>query len=184
MSDKLSDYKIVYAIPKYIEGRGDLSLILDKDGKKILMDFHIRSLIRKLAFENYIDLVSIRRRLQDQFGQKNILPYPINRDLILIPIKIRIPRLKKDGAFGYINYLWIKEIKKEGKFCLVSFKNNTSLEILQSYHSVKGKMVQGAWIQDCFLPQFQYKFSRDQELQCREELQHIIGKLMGVYREL
>lgn len=184
MQERISNYKIIYAIPKYIEGKGDLSLVLDSSGKEIIMNFHIRSFIRKLAFENYIDLVSIKRRLQKQFGQKNLLPYPINSELILIPVKVRIPKLKKDGAFGYINYLWVKEIERQEGYSQVFFKNNTSLKVLQGYQSIKTKMIQGAWIQDCFLPQAQYKFNRSQEFQCREELQQIIGQLIGVYREL
>lgn len=45
-------------------------------------------------------------------------------------------------------------------------------------------MIQGAWIQDCFLPQLQYNTNKVQEYQCREELQQIIGQLMDMYKEL
>lgn len=182
--DKISNNKIVYAIPKYIDGKGDLSIISNEEAQGIIMPFHIRTLIRKLAYENYVDLVSVRRRLQEQFGQKNILPYPLHPKLILIPVKVRKPRLKKDGAFGYINYVWVEQIQKADKHCTIVFKNKSTLKVLQKYQGVKAKMLQGAWIQDCFLPKVQYSSNKIQEDQCREEIQQIIGQLMHIYKEL
>lgn len=182
--NKISNNEIIYAIPRYIDGQGDLSIILNERAQEISMPFHIRTLIRKLAYENYVDLTSVRRRLQEQFGQKNILPCPFHSQLILIPVKVRKPRLKKDGAFGYINYVWVDQIKKADKYCVIVFKNKSTLKVLQQYQGVKAKMLQGAWIQDCFLPRTQYKTNRIQEYQCREELQQIIGQLMQMYKEL
>src|SRR5690554_2710682 len=182
--DKITNDEIIYAIPKYIDDQGDLSMILNEKGKKLTMPFHIRTLIRRLAYENYTDLVSVRRRLQEQFGQKNMLPYPLHSRLILMPVKVRKPRLKKDGAFGYINYVWVEDIQKQDKYCTILFKNKCNLKVLQQYQSVKAKMIQGAWIQDCFLPQIQYNTNRVQEYQCREELSQIIGQLMDMYKEL
>jgi hypothetical protein len=184
MKGKIFNKEIIYAIPKYVDGQGDISMILNEGGSEIPMPFHIRTLIRKLAYENYIDLVSVRRRLQDQFGQKNILPYPLHPRLILIPVKVRKPRLKKDGAFGYINYVWVEDIQKQDKYCNIIFKNKYNLKVLQHFQGVKAKMLQGAWIQDCFLPQIQYNTNRVQEYQCREELSQIIGQLMDMYKEL
>ena len=46
MQERISNYKIIYAIPKY-RGKGDLSLVLDSSGKEIIMNFHIRSFIKK-----------------------------------------------------------------------------------------------------------------------------------------
>lgn len=181
---KGKDEKIIYAIPKYLEGQGDIALVVNERGEELTLPFHIRTFIKKLAYKNYVDLVSIRRRLQEEFSQKNILPYPLNPELILIPIKVRRPRLKKDGAFGYINYLWVKEIEKQDRFCQVIFKNHSTLKVLQSYNSVKAKMLQGAWLRDCFIPQNMYSSNPSTKYLCREDIGQIIGQLMEVYREL
>lgn len=177
--------EILYAIPVYREGQGDISKILYEGGEKIYRSFHIRTLIRRIAYENYTDLVSLKRTMREQLGQKNILPYPFHSRLILLPLKIRKPKLKKDGAFGYINYVWIEKIEKEGKYCTIFFKDHSQLKVLQHYQSVKGRMMQGAWLRDCFLPQMFYPMQNNKQVSlCREEIQQIIGQLMDIYKEL
>lgn len=179
------DKEILYAIPMYRDGQGDGSKILYEGGQESFMPYHIRTLIKRLAYDHYMDMISLRRRLQEQLGQRNILPYPFHPRLILLPVRVRKPRLKKDGAFGYINYVWIQEIRREGKGAMVIFKEGSRLRVLQSYQGIKGKMIQGAWLQECFLPQMQYGLAYDRkESVCREELSQIIGQLMDVYREL
>ena len=177
--------EIVYAIPKYRDGQGDVSMILYEGGMESFPPFHIRTLIRRLAYDYYIDIISLRKRLQEQLGQRNILPYPLHPRLILLPVKVRKPRLKKDGAFGYINYVWIQDIQREGKLSRILFKDGSQLGVLQSYQGIKGKMIQGAWLQECFLPQMQYSIPRNKKGSiCREELSQIIGQLMEMYKEL
>src|SRR5690554_1327972 len=133
--EKIREREILYAIPVYKQGQGDITKVLCGDGIEIYLSYHIRSFIRRLAYEHYMDLVSIRRTLQEQLGQKNILPYPFHPGLILLPLKVRKPKLKKDGAFGYINYIWVKNIRDRGKYCQIIFKNDAQLEILQQYQS-------------------------------------------------
>lgn len=181
----MMEKEILYAIPVYQEGQGDISKILYEDGKEIYRPFHIRTLIRKIAYENYTDLVSLKRKMREQLGQKNILPYPVHSRLILIPVKVRKPRLKKDGAFGYINYVWVEEVQEEEKYCTILFKDHSRLKVLQHYHSVKGRMMQGAWLQECFLPQMQYTIQKNKQVSlCREDIQQMIGQLMDIYKEL
>ncbi len=179
------DREILYAIPVYKEGQGDVSKVLYEGGVESFQPFHIRTLIRKLAYENYIDIVSLKRKMQEQLGRKNIIPYPFHKRLILIPVKIRKPRLKKDGAIGYINYIWVEKIQEEGKHCIIVFKDQNTLKTLQHYQTVKSKMLHGAWLKDCFLPQLQYPVQKNKQPSlCREELQSIIGQLMEMYKEL
>ncbi|RBP44176.1 hypothetical protein [Garciella nitratireducens] len=179
------DKEILYAIPIYKEGQGDISKVLYEGGGETFHPFHIRTLIRKIAYENYIDVISLKRKIQEQLGRKNTIPYPFHERLILIPVKVRKPRLKKDGAFGYINYVWVDRIQEEGKHCSILFKDQTTLKVLQHYQTIKSKMLQGAWIKDSFLPELEYSMSKKkQNSLCREELQNIIGQLMDMYKEL
>lgn len=185
MEVQMTNKEILYVIPLYKEGEGDITKILLEGGIEKYNPFHIRTFIRRLAFDHYMDLKSLKRSLQEQLGQKNILPYPFHSKLILLPLKVRKPLLKKDGAFGYINFIWVKEVLKEGKHCRIIFYDGSELEVLQQYHSVKAKMMQGAWLQDCFIPQNQYPLEKKNEkMLCREELQQIITQLMEMYKEL
>ena len=72
------DKEILYAIPMYRDGQGDGSKILYEGGQESFMPYHIRTLIKRLAYDHYMDMISLRRRLQEQLGQRNILPYPFH----------------------------------------------------------------------------------------------------------
>lgn len=183
--EEMGSKEILYAIPVYKDGRGDITKILFQGGKKRYRSIHIRTFIKKVAYENYIDIFSLKKILQEQLGQKNILPYPIHSELIFIPMKVRRPRLKKDGAYGYINFIWIKSIEKRGEYSRIYFRDGCYLDVLQHIQSINRKMMQGTWLRDCFLPRFTYPTGANKEESvCREELQQIIGKLVKVYKEL
>jgi hypothetical protein len=100
---------IISIIPEYMEDLGDCCRVLDSEGERFYKK-RIQSIIKELYREKFIDFEGVKSRVSKILNQKNLNPLYIGRWEVLIPIKVRSPRILKDGTYGYINVFEINRI--------------------------------------------------------------------------
>ncbi|CUH94452.1 hypothetical protein P22_0518 [Propionispora sp. 2/2-37] len=94
---------ITAIFPKYT-ATGDHTVIYLCSGKQLTGKTRVATVIRKLANARAIDLYTLKKQTA-AITQRSILqPLPLTPSLILVPVKIRIPRLPGDSSTGYFNY--------------------------------------------------------------------------------
>ena len=62
----------------------------------------LKTLMKKLAGEFAIDLSMAKKKYGAMVGRKDSAPFPLHINLIMLPLKLRKPLTKDDGAWGYV----------------------------------------------------------------------------------
>lgn len=102
---------IHYIIPKYLDGRGNMTYIKNDSGESIVTK-SVESVIRESLKRECIDIKEYRRKCQRLLNQKNLSPIYKRQGEILIPVKVRKAMIKRDGSHGYVNMFKISKIKE------------------------------------------------------------------------
>src|SRR5699024_10867338 len=90
-----------------------------------------------------IDLKESRKYYGTLLNTKNLVPIPLNKDYIFIPLKTRKPFYKNDGATGYININSIDKIERHKTETLIYLKNNHKILCLSSFETVNKHIQNG-----------------------------------------
>ncbi|MBL0385468.1 hypothetical protein JJB07_02300 [Tumebacillus sp. ITR2] len=88
--------------PVYVEGGGDRTRVVLADGTQRLDPRTVSVLLKGIARYYGVDLTAVRERYGDILGKRLHVPLPFSSGLVLIPLKMRIPRIAKDGTTGYV----------------------------------------------------------------------------------
>ncbi|CDF57343.1 hypothetical protein [Thermobrachium celere] len=100
---------LVYIIPKYREGMGDCTLVNIKSDE-IVLSKNIRYSLRHLAKDYGQDLKELKYKCSRITGLGKLSPIAFSIDCILVPVKVRLPRVHRDGGYGYVNIFCIEQI--------------------------------------------------------------------------
>lgn len=95
--------RIAAIIPCYQPG-GDSTAIIAVDGSVTSLTARIRTVLRRLARLRAIDLGALRSRTRAATERRNLEPLPLAPGLVLVPVKVRQPRVAGDTTTGYINF--------------------------------------------------------------------------------
>lgn len=95
--------RIAAIIPRY-DSSGDSTAIIATDGSTTNIQSRVRTVIKRLAKNYAIDLAALRARTRAATERKNLAPLPLAPGLILVPVKVRTPRINGDSTTGYINF--------------------------------------------------------------------------------
>jgi phosphatidylinositol kinase/protein kinase (PI-3 family) len=103
------DILIKFLIPEYVDNIGDCCRLSDTSCETI---FHkkVDSVLKEIFKERCLDLKALRHKSSRVLNQKNLIPLYIKEDEILMPIKIRTPKVLRDGGYGYVNAASIEKI--------------------------------------------------------------------------
>jgi len=88
-----------------------------------------------------LDINELKKKQRSLLNSKNYIPLPINKDMLLICIKTRLPKIKKDPSVSYINFYEIDRLDK--KASLIYMKNGQIIESLNSIKTLKKRYNQG-----------------------------------------
>ena len=99
-------------LPIYEEGAGDSTLFVNRDGHKRIIHKKLKTVFKRLVSHYSYDLESLHQKYGELISQKYKIPLPLHPYLILVPFKIREPRIKGDFTYGYINYKCINKYVK------------------------------------------------------------------------
>lgn len=142
--------EILAILPKYVADRGNCTLVVKGDGENLILNKSIKTTIGLLGKYYMIDLVEVRKRYREIVFSKNLIPIPLSRKDIFVPLKTRYPICKNDGAFGYINQRFITNIKRENMSTWIYLKNDYIVECLSSIETVNQHLKNGAIISRCY----------------------------------
>ena len=90
-------------VPCYDENGGNATLIYSAGGAVEADRRSVKANLRRLARFYQVDLEAARRRYGQYLGRAQGVPLPFSLSLVLVPVKMRVPVGKNDGADGYVN---------------------------------------------------------------------------------
>jgi len=141
---------IVALLPKYIDLKGNCTIIYGKDTKKLIVEKSIKAVIRSIAKYYMLDLNEAKKRYKPLVFSSNLIPIPFTKSDVFIPIKTRKPMYKNDGAFGYVNIKYIREVKNIKGTTYVYLNNGIIIEALCSQATVEKHLRNGHIISRCY----------------------------------
>lgn len=89
-------------IPTYTT-TGDCSILYFANNTESLQNIRIKAVLNRLIKDYAFDLKTIKRVSRQNTNSYLLTPLPLAPNLILMPIKIRTPRIRGDTSLGYIN---------------------------------------------------------------------------------
>lgn len=130
-------YYLCYAILPFYDDHGyNATYTLLSDGTKETYQLPIKTYIYRMFHQLYMDPLALKNWSTHILSSQYNLPLIINETYIFIPVKMRTPIGRCDGACGYVLLSAIKDFK-DGTITLV---NGTTLDTLSSDTYLTKKM--------------------------------------------
>ncbi|WP_425058519.1 hypothetical protein SCACP_31760 [Sporomusa carbonis] len=95
--------RIAAIVPRY-SACGDSTVIFSNDGNATILKSRIRAVIRRLAQCGAVDLAALKTKTRAATQRAILEPLPLAPGLILVPVKVRQPRVAGDVTTGYVNF--------------------------------------------------------------------------------
>ncbi|WP_371372095.1 hypothetical protein [Sporomusa aerivorans] len=133
---------IAAIIPCYTD-LGDSTRIIMQNGGIITFPTRLKGVVQKLAKSRAIDLVTLKTNTRLTTARKNMTPLPIAPGLVLVPLKVRKPRIAGDVTTGYVNLQAVSAVKVSPHSSLqatVTLIGATELSVLWSVDTVRRQL--------------------------------------------
>lgn len=101
--------QIAAIIPCYTDN-GDSTTLFTFDGRAACFSCRSRAVLQRLLKSLAIDLTALRRRVRGLTERTNLEPLPLSAGLVLVPLKVRRPRISGDATIGYINLYAVDKV--------------------------------------------------------------------------
>jgi len=132
---------IACLLTESINNIGNSTKLILNNGQTIIIHKSISSVLKEIAEFYALDLKILRKKQQIYTHSKYYVPLPLSKNLLLIPIKTKVPLVPKDPSLSYINYYSIKEIDKYNP--IVYLSNGVKIKCLNSLDTLKKRYNQG-----------------------------------------
>lgn len=170
--------KIIAMLPCYTSEGANFTIIKLLNDKEIILKKSISSTIKSLCQFYHYDLQSSKKTCNQMLGVKKTPPIAINKDMVFIAVKTRIPIGKNDGAYSYINIDMIKGIKDEE----IDLKNGDILKVKSKLKTIE-KNIKDARLLENIMANRQILIKEEQDIYMYEE-DNIIEDLDIIYRKI
>ena len=128
-------------VPRYHSVYGNATEVMYLGRESVLVPRTVKTVLKNTAKEYAIDLRALKEKYCKLLGCVKAVPVPLDRETVLIPLKMRRVISKNDSARGYINCFAIKDVKEEAPgTCLVILRDDSTVECLHSLKSMKQHM--------------------------------------------
>lgn len=130
---------IAAILPQYTAA-GDTTKIVTTDGQTISTGLRPRSVLRRLAAIHALDLVTLRRNVGRATGRLIHQPLPLTSKTLLVPVKVRKPKIAGDTCTGYLNYYSVKDIyvrEADQRYSTVLLTGGAEVDTLWSAKTLK-----------------------------------------------
>lgn len=101
--------RIAALVPCY-SASGDTTTVFAADGSVTVLTSRIRAVIQRLAKSRAVDLAALRAKTRAVTKRTNLEPLPLAPGLVLVPVKVRLPRVAGDATTGYINFHAVTQV--------------------------------------------------------------------------
>ncbi|MDW7673438.1 MAG: hypothetical protein SCK28_02760 [Bacillota bacterium] len=153
--------KINYLQPIYDEHGGNSTVIGLMGAEPVLVRRKIKTVLKNLAKAFAVDLSAAKQKYGDLVGRYASAPIPLCAALILMPVKMRKPLVKDDGAWGYVVLEKIdswqaiagpssSNSRKEEK-CSITFKDGSQVVALAGKSSVYSQFKDGQMVRQKYV---------------------------------
>lgn len=126
--------------PVYLEGRGDATRIHLSGGRTSEEEVNISRAFRLYCRLHNVSRTAVRQAYGSLLTRRNLLPVPVALSLVFIPLKMRRPLFKGDGAYGWVAVQCIDSIASRRSISVVSLKTNSVLKCLESKQNIQRKI--------------------------------------------
>lgn len=141
--EKIVLEELMAFLPIYLALKGNCTLLYTNQGGIMEVDKSIRTTLNNLSKFYLIDLKATKQYYGDLLSTKNRVPIPFNNDNIFVPIKVRKPLCKNDGALGYVNIKYIKKVSKSKDNTIIHLDKGFTIECLNSTGTVNKHIKNG-----------------------------------------
>ncbi|NLM04258.1 MAG: hypothetical protein GX214_04490 [Clostridiales bacterium] len=192
IDELLDKHEVISCIlPHYEKNLGNTTKVILENSMEITYPQSPNSILRSIASYYGLHLRLVRKKQAQLLNSKYYLPLPINDQLLLYPVKIRIPRIKNDSSLAYINYYSVDKINykeaciylKNGKI-IKSLNSSATLE--KRYHQARisrkfyvNTMASNNYVKDENL-NYLYPATKGDLEEIKRELASIKGTLAGI----
>lgn len=121
--------QIVAIVPVYTKN-GDESMVLTCNGQTLSLSLKAATIVRRLANRHTIDLCSLKNKTAKITRSTIWQPLVLAPDLVLVPVKIRKPKISGDTTGGYINFTAIQKIESAEIGSVLSLAGNHHVQTL------------------------------------------------------
>ena len=117
----------------------------------------LKTYLRRIARHYHVDLPALRASTGELLDCSNNAPLTFHRHLVFIPVKVRKPLSRSDGATGFVNLSSIEKVvpaeanHPEDVRCYLQLKNGQLIPSLHYIVNVKRKIRQGQRALDYYL---------------------------------
>ncbi len=119
---------MVAILPVYADGVGNVSRVLYEDGSEEIVPVRVSRILDRLFYAHLLSRRAVEEYYGGFLGIRRNVPAVIARDLVYVPVKVRKPRVRDDGAYGYVLHQAIAG-QEESKILLVDGR------VIETLHS-------------------------------------------------
>lgn len=119
---------MVAILPVYADGVGNVSRVLYEGGSEEIAPVRVSRILDRLFYAHLLSRRAVEEYYGGFLGIRRNVPAVIARDLVYVPVKVRKPRVRDDGAYGYVLHQAIAG-QEESKILLVDGR------VIETLHS-------------------------------------------------
>lgn len=105
---------MVAILPVYADGVGNVSRVLYEGGSEEIVPVRVSRILDRLFYAHLLSRRAVEEYYGGFLGIRRNVPAVIARDLVYVPLKVRKPRVRDDGAYGYVLHQAIAGQKESG----------------------------------------------------------------------
>lgn len=94
--------EMVAILPIYEKGVGNVSRVFYRDGAEDVIPMRVARVMDRLFYEHLLSRHAVEEYYGGFLGIKRNVPAVISRDVVYVPVKVRRPMVRDDGAYGYV----------------------------------------------------------------------------------
>ncbi len=189
MNPVLPAYAQIAAIVPCYSTTGDTTTVFSTDGSATTIPSRVRAVIQRIAKSRAVDLGALRAKTRAITERTNLEPLPLAPGLVLVPVKVRRPRLAGDPTTGYINLHSVATVctsTKKPYQTTIALSGKTEIPVLWTSTTVNRQLAL-ARLADNTAPTTQLlrtEFLRESFPGYAQELLPLAVKLIDVFQEI
>lgn len=152
--DKILMNKIIAILPIYLDTKGNSTKIIVENKEDMLIYSRTIRVLKSIAGYFTLDLRKVRNEYGKIIESKNMVPIPLTKRDILIPMKTRTPISKNDGSIGYFNLKYIEDILKKDKEIYIKFITGREIKVLNSERTIIKHINDGKLVKQSYKEKF------------------------------